>query len=176
MLSAMTEQHRPLSDPARLRALAAQCRLWLIEIAVWLCEVLCHGPIGKALRATLLDDLNKTRRCIAGILGLLALQRLSAHPEAPMRAHRPAKAPRGYRRSDGCTAFRAAIRLIKSGRGLRGRMATLCAVLDNLDAWIARMATRLDRIGFVAAYVMTRAPMDALRALVRAAPAFADSS
>lgn len=166
---------RPIPDQARLRALAAQAQLWLVDCLAWLLEIFRHGPIAAAIRAEALRDLHKVRRGVAGIVALLALQQLPARLGTP-RAQRPANAPRGFRRSGGCTPFRGAMRLIKLGRGLRGRIAALSRILDNLDAWIARMTKRLDEVGFVAAFVMTAAPVDALVSRARPGPAIADSS
>lgn len=166
---------RSIPDPARLRALAAQGRLWLVEIMAWLCELFGHGAIGAALRAEALRDLTCMRRGVGAILGLLALQQLPRDLATP-RARRPANAPPGFRRSGGCEAFRAAIRLIKPGRGLRGRIGALARVLDNLDVWVARMAKRIARTGLVAAFVMVRAPVDACIALTLPRVAVTDTS
>jgi len=166
------DPHIPFSTD-RLRDLAARGRLMLCGMLAWLAEMFGASPIGRAARAVLRADLLALRRGIAGILVLLALPRLA--PCAPQR--HPLHAPRGFARARRTDSLRFAQRLLPRGRGLRGAIAALARVLDDLDGFVARMAAHIERDrDLVAAFTMTCAFADACAALVCVAPAYADSS
>jgi len=168
----MTHDPHPRIHPDRLRELAARGRLMLCGMLAWLAEAFGGTRFGRAARALLRDDLLAPRRGVAGILILLAIPHLA--PCAP-QAHRPA--PRGFRRARRRDTLRFAQRLLPRARGLRGQIAALAAVLDNLDLWTRRMAAHIERDrDIIAALVMTHAPADPCATLTPATPAYADSS
>jgi len=91
------------------------------------------------------------------------------------RSVRPPNAPCGFARALYTHRRRIVWRIVASGRGLRGRLEALRDARDNFDALVARMVARLQR-NRVAAYVMTRAPMERCVALARVEARYADTS
>lgn len=166
--------HRPKPDTDQLRALAARCGLWLVAFVAWLADLAGAGPIGRALRAEAREDLLRYRRGLAGILVLLALERLWTQPRAP-HAHRPGNAPRGWRRARLQEPMRGVTRRLTSSRTLRGRIAAFRRILDDLDAAVAHIAAHIARLPD-AAYVMICAQADACIAVAAVAPRAADTS
>jgi len=163
-------------DADRLFAALAQGRLWLLEIVAWIADCFGDGRIGRALRAGLVRDLQALRRGVAGVLVLLAMRRLPASPPRRPQALRPAHAPRGFRAAGRAEPMRGAMRQIRTGRGVRGRIAALARVLDDADRWIARLAAWIAREGFTAPLLMVCAPMDAVAPQALVAPPAEDSS
>lgn len=170
----MTHDPHHRIDLDRLRDIAVRGRLMLCGLFAWLAEMFGASPIGRAMRGALYGDLLALRRGVAGILILLALPQL-----APRGFHGmlPLNAPRGFRRARRKESLRFAQRLLPWARDLRGRMAALAAVLDNLDAWIERMAAHIARDDdLVAALLMTCAPVDVCAPPAGVTLAYADSS
>lgn len=165
----------PPPDPHRLRALAAQAQLWLVGLLAWIAEAFGAGRIGRALRAEVRRDLFDLRRGLVGVLVLLALPQLERRLSVASAPHPPGL-PRGVRRGRICVPIRAAQRLLRLPRGLRGALAALKCIVDDLDAWTARMARRLNRDDVPAALVLAHACADAMQAQAQAAPACADTS
>jgi len=152
-----------IHDTARLRALAAQGRLWLCELLAWLADLFGAGPLGRAVRAEVRRDLTRLRQGVTAIIALLALP--LAQARAPMalgeRPTRPAHAPPGFRRGARCSAMRAAMRLAKRRRAIRAEVGALTHMLDALDHWVERMARRLVRV-LVDALVIVVAAVEGL--------------
>jgi len=172
----MTHDPHPRIDPDRLRLLAARGRLMLCGMLVWLAETFGATPIGRAARNLLRADLMALTRGLAGLLVLLALPKLTHVRPAP-HAHRPAAAPRGFRRAHRKESLRFATRLLPRTRDLRARIAALAAALDALDLWIERMAAHIARdADLVASLAMVRAPHEACVSPAVLSPAYADSS
>jgi len=170
----MTHDPHPRIDPDRLRTLAARGRLMLCGMLVWLTEAFGDTRIGRLARAVLRTDLLALRRGVAAILVLLALPRLQHMRCAPAREPH---APRGFRVARRTHSLRFAQRVLPRGHGLRGAIAALAAVLDDLDGWTRRMAAHIARdIDLIAALVMARALADACAPPAHVAPAYADSS
>lgn len=170
----MTHEPHNRFTPDRLRELAARGRLMLCGLLAWLAETFAGLPIGRALRGKLRADLQALRRGVAGILVLLALPRLT-HMRLAHDRYR--HAPRGYRRARASDSLRFAMRLLPQGRGLRGAIAALAAVLDDLDLWIGRMVAHIERDADIfATFIMMCACADACAALAQGAPGYADSS
>jgi hypothetical protein len=86
-------------------------------------------------------------------------------PPAGQRLNRPPNAPHGCTRSRKRRTRRIVWRVVKSGRGLAGRIRAMRAFHENFDALVARLVARLSRRVPVAAYLITCAPCDACIAL-----------
>jgi len=166
--------HRPRPDADRLRALAARCGLWLVAFVAWLADLAGDGRIGRALRAEARHDLLRLRRGLAGILVLLALERVWTPTQAP-RAQRPDNAPRGWRRARLPEPMRGIARKLTSARTLRGRIAAFRRILDDLDAAVARIAAYIERLPD-AACVMLCAQADDCIAAAALGPRAVDTS
>ncbi len=169
--------HPPRSpDPERLHVLAAQLRVWALEICVWLA-----GLVGKrmprALRIMLREDIREALFGARVLIFLLAVLRRDRTPfmEGTVRLQ---STPPGFRRvCDDTTPLRRVKRAVRlRGRTIRARVAELRDMLGNLDRWVKRMIAHLDVGPHGAGLVLREAIAERLHALGTVAPMFADSS
>jgi hypothetical protein len=91
----MTHATRPPIDP---RTLVAHLQLRVLELVVWLAEMVGHGALGARLRAWARADLARLERGAEAVAVLLALRLLPSPPPARHSSgRRPLDAPRGFR-------------------------------------------------------------------------------
>lgn len=172
----MTDADTPRFTPDRFRAALAQLRLTLCGWLLVLASALRGTRAGRMLRAELLRDLRAMRAGVANVLGALAIPRLGALPPETRMTFRPAHVPRGCRRAPRDVSLRFMRRTLPKAYSLRGRIVALQRVLDNLDAWIARMAARLRQRGAGAATILCVAPCDVCVSRAHVAASAVDSS
>ncbi|MDX2234616.1 MAG: hypothetical protein NW200_08965 [Hyphomonadaceae bacterium] len=164
---------RPHIDAERWRAVALSWRVWLCAVLVWLAELLGDCALTRRYKAQLRRDLSRAERGLRHIVVLLALARMdwSEIPGRP-RTVRPAAVAR-----DRASDLRSTGRSLKFGaRSLTARIARLNAVIDDLDAHVARMAARLDAAPRQLAPVMVDDVAYAMTTWALADRARADSS
>ncbi len=169
--------HPPRSpDPERLHVLAAQLRLWALEICAWLA-----GLVGKRMpreiRLMLREDIREALFGARLLIFLLAVLRRDRSPYWQRTAH-PESAPCGFRRArDHTTALRRVKRAVRlRGRTIRARIAELRDMLCNLDRWVKRMIAHLDAGPHGAGLVLCAVAAEAARHRAMVTPRLADTS
>ncbi len=132
-------------DPERLHVLAAQLRVWALEICVWLAG-LVGRRMPRAVRIMLREDIREVLFGARLLIFLLAVLRRDRKPFYQRTVH-PESAPRGFRRTcDDTTPLRRVKRAARlRGRTIRARVAELRAMLCNLARWVQRMLAHLER-------------------------------
>jgi len=175
----------------RLRHAVAEAQLVLFGLLIWCSDKLRDTWRNAEWRADLLVELRHLRRAQAILVFLAAQARLRTAGASPAyggpacttvgrrgrrRSGRPPNAPQGFARAVYTHRRRIVWRIVPSGRGLRGRLEALRDARDDFDALVARMASRLREGVRVAAYIMTRAPMERCVALARVETRYADTS
>lgn len=145
--------------PARILTIAADLRLWLIAMLVWIVETLGEdAPFADHLEAFVRHELRGAERCAKMLAVLLAWSQTrdddvigpAQHTRAPRAdCGRPSSGARGLTRRllPGTAGFRPA----KSGPAgsrrfqLSGRAARLRQFLDQIDAAATRVLARAER-------------------------------
>ncbi len=132
-------------DPERLHVLAAQLRVWALEICVWLAG-LVGRRMPRAVRIMLREDIREVLFRARLLIFLLAVLRRDRKPFYQCTVH-PESAPRGFRRTcDDTTPLRRVKRAARlRGRTIRARVAELRDMLCNLARWVQRMLAHLER-------------------------------
>ncbi len=150
-------------DPERLHVLAAQLRVWALEICVWLAG-LVGRRMPRAVRIMLREDIREVLYGARLLIFLLAVLRRDRTPYWQRTSH-PESAPRGFRRArDGATPLRRVKRAIGlHGRTIRARVAELRDMLCNLACWAKRMIAHLERGPHGAGLVLRAVVAEALR-------------
>jgi hypothetical protein len=169
--------HEPRTPPTsdRLLALAAKMRLVVFALLVELAEALALFGLGRAWRRRLHEDSHKLARGVAAILALLALKRMPATLDLH-RTLRPPTAPRGFRRARCDYGHRFARRLLPKARTLRGRLDAIARVLDDVEAWVVRMAAYLRKRPAMLAFLLACALVERCVALDAPAQEGSDTS
>ncbi len=155
-------------DPERLHVLAAQLRVWALEICVWLAG-LVGRRMPRVVRIMLREDIREVLFGARLLIFLLAVLRRDRKPYWQGTSH-PESAPRGFRRtSNDTTPLRRVKRAVRlQGRTIRARVAELREMLCHLGRWVKRMRAHLDRGPHGAGLVLCEVFAEALRD--RAAP------
>ncbi len=169
--------HPPRSpDPERLHVLAAQLRVWALEICVWLAG-LVGRRMPRALRIMLREDIREALFGARLLIFLLAVLRRDRTPYWQRTVH-PQAAPRGFRRArDHTTPLRRVKRAVRlRGRTIAARVAELREMLCHLERWVKRMIAHLDAGPHGARLVLCEVPAETARDLAVATPRFADTS
>jgi len=187
----MTHEHA--ADPLfqRLRHAVAEAQLVLFGLLIWFSDKLGDWWRACDWREEMLVELRHLRRAQAMLVFLAAQARLrtagalagnggsacaTVCRRGRRRSVRPPNAPPGFARALYTHRRRIVWRIVAGGRGLRGRIEALRDARDNFDALVARMVARLRESVRVAAYIMTRAPVERGVALARADECYADTS
>ncbi|MBL8549134.1 MAG: hypothetical protein JNJ73_04050 [Hyphomonadaceae bacterium] len=163
-------------DLKPIEAILASLRLWILDLICAIMEAFgAADPFGRALAREARTRLSEVQFDLKRAIFLLAVARLPDKPTA--RRFHP---PPGY----GVRRFRqSALRLVTHGvfnrmrpGAIRTRIGRLRDVLENVEAWVARLLKRLVR-GFSGAHRVLAAPPVA-RAFANPAftPPLADSS
>jgi hypothetical protein len=169
---------QPLFTPAqtlRFRAAAQSLRVWFCEMLLWLAAY-CGGWMGADVRAFARAELADARAMVRMLLVLLALAQRRPAPAAAAR--HPFGAPRGFAPARFAGSdLRHATRAVRlGGRGLAGRFARLRAVIDDLDAQVARVVRRLATPGRQRAPRAVRPPARVCAGVAGVNVAISDSS
>ncbi len=138
--------HPPRSpDPERLHVLAAQLRVWALEICVWLAG-LVGRRMPRAIRIMLREDIREALFGARLLIFLLAVLRRDRTPYWQPTVH-PESAPRGFRCvRDDTSPLRRVKRAVRlRGRTIRARVAELRHLLCGLERWVKRMIAHLER-------------------------------
>ncbi|MDX2234508.1 MAG: hypothetical protein NW200_08420, partial [Hyphomonadaceae bacterium] len=140
--------------------------------ALWLAEAFAASPLARTLRIGLRRDLRRTQAGLRSIIVLLALARVTwAAAPAPENG-RPGAFIRRRKGAD----MRHVGRIVRfCAPTLRGRVRRLRAIVDALEAHVARMVRRLEAAIRALAPVVI-APLALLTGLAAALPAGADTS
>ncbi|MBL8550001.1 MAG: hypothetical protein JNJ73_08435 [Hyphomonadaceae bacterium] len=167
----------PRPDVPALEAFAASLRLWLLDIArATLGFVKPRSTLGRELALALRRHLCATQYDVKRIVFLIALARMRLRPPR-VRATHPQG---GYRLR---RAHTSALRRLTHGvfkrmrpLDLRRRVARTRDVLENLDAWVARLMARFERGFSSASRVLAAPPLERSFHAPVATPDAADSS
>ncbi|MDX2235035.1 MAG: hypothetical protein NW200_11120 [Hyphomonadaceae bacterium] len=131
----------PPIDVHKWRARAASCRVWLCALLLWVLEHLGDGAIARGFRIQVRRDLNAAQRSVRGIIVLIALSRVSWTQMPGPSTWRPGAVVRTRSSAD----MRHCGRIVRfRARSLREKIRRLRAVIDALDAHVARMVTRIE--------------------------------
>ena len=131
----------PAIDVQKWRARAASCRVWLCELLLWVVAHLGESRIARAVRISVRRELNDADRSLRSIIVLLALARVSwAEVPGPRTFH-----PGAVIRTRPGADLRHCGRIVRfRALTLKAKILRLRAVIDDLDAHVARMVTRLE--------------------------------
>lgn len=169
------ERTIPHPDMTPLATYVTRAQIMLCDLLLWCADRLGACWRDRGWRAEMLEELRHLRRASA-MLVFMAAHRQWIAPAPGKRTHRPPNAPNGFARPRWRHGRRAVWRIVASGRGLRGRIEALRRTMANFRTLVARTLARLQQRMPVAAYVMTRAPMERCAALARVEECDVDSS
>ncbi len=163
-------------DPERLHVLAAQLRVWALEICVWLAG-LVGRRMPRALRIMLREDIRDALFGARLLIFLLAMLRRDRTPFYERTLH-PPSAPAGFRRvRDHTNPFRRLKRAVRlHGRTIRARVAELRDMLCTLERWVRRVIAQCNAGPHGAGLVLCEAFAETVRDLAFATPLLADTS
>jgi hypothetical protein len=166
----------PTADIAAIEAILASLRVWILNLAVAILDLVAlrRRPLGRRVARLLRDSLRGAEYDAKRALFILAVARLNLPAVKQRRVFALGYALK--RRQ--CSEFRRFTHGFFNARhvNIRARIARLRDMLENSEAWIARLIAHLMRHRDGMHRILAAPPAARAYAHALAAPALADSS